>query len=246
MNLTIRIHQPMNLQAINRFAELAKAAYLDGKEAKERYRKAGYDWHVLKDIDGAQCHIVRNTKEKTMVLCFRGTEPDEFSDIVADLRAFPRKSTTDGWVHSGFRCEIDKVWDEIVNTIKPFEDHRLYICGHSLGGAMATIATARLKNQVIALYTFGSPRVGTRSFVKSIFTKHFRVVNNNDIVTRVPPRFMFYRHHGELVYINHYGKIRKLTPWQRIKDRFRGYRDGLLDPVMDHSMVNYVNHTKEK
>jgi hypothetical protein len=63
------------------------------------------------------------------------------------------------------------------------------------------------------------------------------------VVTRVPLRFMGYKHHGQLVYINHYGKIRKMTPWQRIKDRFRGYKSGILDPVLDHGMLNYIKYT---
>ena len=54
---------------------------------------------------------------------------------------------------------------------------------------------------------------------------------------------MGYKHHGNLIYINHYGKIRKMTTWQKIKDRFRGYRDGVLDGAKDHSMTNYVNYT---
>ena len=245
--IQLRIYQQMNLDSINHFAELSKVAYLDGKEAKNAYKELGYNSHVLIDIDGAQCHIVRKTKENITILCFRGTEPDEISDILADLKAFPRRSMMHkGLVHRGFRGELDKIWDKIQTTLNssPKRKGRLYICGHSLGGAMATLATSRLQHKVWALYTFGSPRVGTRKFVKCIYTKHFRVVNNNDIVTRVPPRLMFYRHHGQLVYINHYGNIRKMTPWQRIKDRFRGYRDGLLDPVMDHSIDNYINHTK--
>jgi triacylglycerol lipase len=247
--IQLRIHRPMNLETINHFAKLAQAAYLDSKEAKKVYKELGYDWHVLKDIDGAQCHIIKKTDENITVLCFRGTEPDEISDILADLKAFPRRSMIDkGLVHRGFRGELDKIWHEIENTLKtlPKTKGRLYVCGHSLGAAMATLATSRMQHKVWALYTFGSPRVGTRRFIKNLYTKHFRVVNNNDIVTRVPPRLMFYRHHGELVYINHYGNIRKMTPWQRIKDRFRGYRDGLLDPVTDHSMLNYINHTKTK
>ena len=247
--IQLRIHQPMNLETINHFAELAKAAYLDGEEAENAYKAFGYDVHVLIDIDGAQCHIIRKTDENITVLCFRGTEPDEISDILADLKAFPRRSMIDrGLVHRGFRGEVDKIWNEIQAILSSFPKTkgRLFVCGHSLGGAMATLATSRLQHKVWALYTFGSPRVGTRRFIKNLYTKHFRVVNNNDIVTRVPPRLMFYRHHGELVYINHYGNIRKMTPWQRIKDRFRGYRDGLLDPVMDHSMDNYINHTKTK
>ena len=43
------------------------------------------------------------------------------------------------------------------------------------------------------------------------------LVNNNDIVTKIPLALIFYRHHGKLVYINHYGKIRNMTWWQRLK-----------------------------
>ena len=34
-----------------------------------------------------------------------------------------------------------------------------------------------------------------------------------------------------------------MTVWQRIKDKIRGYRSGLLDGAKDHSMENYVNYT---
>jgi hypothetical protein len=54
---------------------------------------------------------------------------------------------------------------------------------------------------------------------------------------------MGYKHHGQMVYINHYGKIRKMTSWQRVKDKWRGWKSGLLDGVQDHGMPNYVNYT---
>ena len=31
------------------------------------------------------------------------------SDVLADLNAFPNKSMTDGWVHAGFKGELDKL-----------------------------------------------------------------------------------------------------------------------------------------
>jgi triacylglycerol lipase len=96
------------------------------------------------------------------------------------------------------------------------------------------------------LYTFGSPRVGNRAFVKEMVNdniNHWRFVNNNDIVTKVPFPFI-YRHHGQLVYINHHGNIRKMTPWQRFKDRWRGRaralaKGQLFDGIFDHSMDLY-------
>jgi triacylglycerol lipase len=132
--------------------------------------------------------------------------------------------------------------------MKRHTEKKIYVCGHSLGGAMATIAASRMEMsyKIKCLYTFGSPRVGNRTWLKNCKFEHYRFVNNNDLVTRVPPAFMLYKHHGTLVYINHYGNIRKMTPWQRIKDKFRGYMSGLLDGMKDHSMPNYVEATEKE
>lgn len=127
---------------------------------------------------------------------------------------------------------------------------KLYITGHSLGGAMATIAASRLKDKATCLYTYGSPRVGSRTFVKSFDVPHYRHVNNNDVVVKVPFAFLGYRHHGTLRYINYYGNIRKLTPWQRIKDQWRGRLTALkkkvpFDGAYDHGMGYYVKYTEK-
>jgi len=230
----------LNLEKANKFAKMANIAYKD-LEAKIEYMGLGYNDSLFIENDGAQCHIVWDKHE--VVLCFRGTEPDEFSDILADLNAIPRKSMTDGWDDSGLRGELDKLWDRITEELEAHKGKVLYICGHSLGAAMATLCASRMEHWVEELYTYGSPRVGTCGFVKNAHVTHWRFVNNNDIVTRVPLALMGYKHHGNLCYINHYGKIRKMTMWQRIKDKFRGYRDGLLDGAKDHSMTNYVNYT---
>ena len=101
------------------------------------------------------------------------------------------------------------------------------------------------------LYTFGSPRVGNRDFVKEVKkdgVKHYRFVNNNDVVTTIPFPIRF-AHSGELTYINHYGNIRKMTPWQRTKDKFRGrwraFKKGQpFDGVFDHSVNLYYEKLK--
>ena len=153
---------------------------------------------------------------------------------------------THGLVHSGFRNELDKLWNQIQLHRAKHTKKKLYITGHSLGAAMATIACSRFEEieDVEHLTTFGSPRVGTRRFVKNIRTKHTRVVNNNDLVTRVPLWIMGYKHHGDLTYINFYGNIRTLTFWQAVKDKWRGWRSGLLDGVKDHGMDQYCKLTE--
>ena len=233
----------MSLKTALRMAKASDLAYKDN--ITKQWNELGYHSSKFIDIDGAQCYGIWNNEE--FVLCFRGTEPSEIGDILADLNAIPRGAMTHGLVHSGFMGELDKLWDEIVKLQKDHEGKIFYITGHSLGAAMATIATSRFEEYtyVHELYTFGSPRAGTKSFVNNIFTTHYRYVNNNDIVTSVPMWLMFYRHHGNLTYINFYGNIRKMTLWQRMKDKFRGRWRALqkrqpFDGAFDHSMGLYV------
>ena len=50
------------------------------------------------------------------------------------------------------------------------------------------------------------------------------------------------------MYLNAYGKIRRLTAWQRVKDRWRGFIRGLsereFDYFADHSIMHYVEHIR--
>jgi hypothetical protein len=47
------------------------------------------------------------------------------------------------------------------------------------------------------------------------------------------------------VYLNAHGRIRRLTWWQRVKDRWRGFvgglREGRFDPFSDHSISRYID-----
>lgn len=230
-----------------RMALAAQHAYLDGKEGKNQFKTLGYTKHKFIEHDGAQCHLAWNDEE--FLIAFRGTEPDEFSDIKADLNAIPDRAQVGGWVHNGFQEELNKIWEMVQAGLVNAENKRLYICGHSLGGAMATVAASRLNPD--ALYTYGSPRVGTSKFVKNITCQHYRHVNNNDVVPKVPFAFLGYRHHGNLRYINFYGNIRKLTYWQRFKDGWRGRMAAWkkrepFDGARDHSMTNYVKYLEKE
>lgn len=223
-------------------AKLASIAYLDAVNAKKHFKKMGFTGSKFFEAKGAQCYAIWD--KETYVLAFRGTEPDEMSDVLADLNAFPDRGVSGGWVHNGFQNELEKVWDQIMAHREKHNSKEFFITGHSLGGAMATLAASRfnLIDKVACLYTYGSPRVGTRSFIKSCKVLHYRHKNNNDIVTSVPLWIMGYKHHGALRYINFYGNVRKLTPWQAIKDKWRGYKSGVLDGAKDHSIVEYYTN----
>jgi triacylglycerol lipase len=236
------------LQRALALAELAMISYNDSAEAREAATAIGFPDAELFDNDGSQAYRFRN--EYDCVVTCRGTEPTEWNDLRADANASMAVLEAIGKVHSGFNREVDDLWPLMEEVLR---DNRLpvWFSGHSLGGAMATICAYRCKRSVISsnpeeLHTFGSPRVGCGRYVRQAAIQHYRWVHNNDIVTRVPPPWMGYRHGGDEVYLDRRGKVRRLTGVRRSRDRWRGFVHGLmrwqLDPLADHSIHEYVKH----
>jgi hypothetical protein len=140
------------------------------------------------------------------VLAFRGTEISKRQDLRIDAQAM-RVSVLEGRIHAGFRIAYDSVAKEIERNILKLKDIPLYITGHSLGGALATVATQRLEHHlkiremIAACYTFGSPRVGDSHYDIEFKSPIYRVVNTTDIVTVIPLLAMGYVHIGDIRYL---------------------------------------------
>lgn len=231
----------MESQDLLLFARIAETTYEDPNTSADKFQQLGYKIVKFFNIDGAQGYLLNS--ECGYVLSFRGTQIQELSDLLADLEAGKRSEFSGGRVHHGFQKELDKLWPEILPMVNNID--KLYVTGHSLGAAMATIAANRIRDRVIALVTFGSPRVGTSEFVSSCSFDHFRVQNNCDDVIKVPPALMGFRHHTDSIYMNFYGEFRKFTTWQKIKDmvrsriRARLKRERFLG-LKDHFMTSYI------
>ncbi|MCC7476671.1 MAG: lipase family protein [Pirellulales bacterium] len=232
------------------FAELSSLSYLSRCEAGFLANRVGFPEIRYYDNDGAQAYIFANAND-AVVTC-RGTQPGDWNDVRADLDLKRAMAETAGWVHRGFKREVDDLWPRLEQALAT-NRRTLWFAGHSLGGAMAAICAGRCKLSYIrsnprALFTFGSPRIGSRRYVNFVQFEAYRWVNNNDIVPRVPPAWLGYRHKGQEVYLNAYGKIRRLTPWQRMKDRWRGFvrglREGSFDHFADHAIGQYVAHIR--
>ena len=233
------------------FANLASIAYSNIKDATKQAKKLGFTTTEFYEKDGAQAYRFMNKTD--LVIACRGTEPTEFNDISADLKALPVMAETVSRVHRGFKAEVDELWPMIEEDINRNANlgKTLWFTGHSLGAAMATIMASRCMhnlelNDPVELYTFGSPRVGWKKYCNSLNIVHHRWKNNNDIVTTVPLAIMGYVHHGTQHYLNAYGKYRNPTGWQMIKDRWRGIwmglKQGKVDSFGDHSMTEYIKH----
>lgn len=189
--------------------------------------------------------------EKFIISSFRGT--DEWQDWLDNLN-LPAIPHNLGRVHRGFQTALEDVWDEMLATIEQFKDNQqtLWLTGHSLGGALATLAAAERIDEDQpwnGLYTFGQPRCVDRTMSRNINVEAkeriFRFQNNNDIVTRIPQRLMGYSHTGTFVYIDKDQEIHTdIHWWNQFIDRFQGILDALpksgIDKIEDHSISDYI------
>lgn len=236
------------------FALCSKLAYNCPDAGTAEFGKLGLTSEYI-DVSDNQVYVL--TSDTDTILAFRGTEAD-FGDIVSDIKVRMRNFPGFGSVHDGFADAVEDVWDKVAATIDRLDGRRLWVTGHSLGAAMATIAAVRIIRRgaipSINLFTYGSPKVGNGKFATAFAAapiQHFRFVNNNDVVTRVPP--FPYQHTGNVIYMNHWGNVRAMTSYQIAKDRFRGavkgVTQGSVDSLSDHSsdlycanLENFANH----
>lgn len=141
------------------------------------------------DNNGTQAILLEN--DTYIFLGFRGTEATSMKDIKSDVKATIKTCKTGGKIHTGFDEAFSQVAVEIQQFLNQdeFKDKPLFITGHSLGGALATVAAKKLTHEggIATCYTFGSPRVGNVDWAKDIKTPIYRVVNAIDPVTMLPP-----------------------------------------------------------
>jgi hypothetical protein len=196
------------------------------------------------DETDTQAFLAKN--DQFAVLAFRGTEVTKFKDVRIDVLA-SKKSVLDGKVHSGFRIAYESVANDIEEEILKIGDIPLYITGHSLGAALATIATQRLEHnprireKIAACYTFGSPRVGNSEYDIEFKSPIYRVVNTTDIVTVIPLLAMGYIHIGDVRYLGaREGEFQRGMPVLRRLFLFLVAIFKLMSPVVnDHGIVHY-------
>lgn len=180
-------------------AELSRLVYRRFESNLEERRAvaetlASADLELVDCIEGeaagTQAYLVR-APGRFLALVFRGTEKD-FKDIRADLDA-RFLGTAAGKAHRGFMEAFAAAETAVRESLKVAlgkEDTSLplYVAGHSLGGALATVAANRLEDEfdIAACYTFGSPRVGDAEWSDLVKAPVYRVVNGADGVPIVP------------------------------------------------------------
>jgi hypothetical protein len=209
-------------------------------------------------------HVLVEDVGDAVVLAFRGTKDARDWLIDADflfislvgvevtrLESNQRLLTSSPTikVHRGFLRAINSLLPKIMRWLESgkseggkrkaeTEKKPLLITGHSLGGALATLAAFFLQQKgytIGAVYTFASPRVGDRdfrdSYNSSLRDRTFRLAAAGDLVPLLPGVLDGYRHVGKEVFIKAEGEKRKaeikINPshfWEIFCDEVRAMR----------------------
>lgn len=183
--------------------------------------KVGFDRVTFFDVQGSQAFLAEHPGNDSnpgfVVLPFRGTAHD-LTDIFTDVNFLQRRiPDQDYQAHGGFLHALRAIWGTGINTepglairtnwvgppgvsnslnqiLKFSPDKPIYFTGHSLGGALATLAAHKhitllqpyQQNHDIAVYTFGSPRVASKALAlainKNLVGRIHRLVNERDLV----------------------------------------------------------------
>jgi hypothetical protein len=145
---------------------------------------------------------------RQLFVVFRGTlSPGEkISNWMAGRMDAVFDDLPGGGVHRGFhRCYASvrgAIHRYLAAQASPLRSIR--VAGHSLGGALATlaamdIATCGLPFRRLEVFSFASPRVGSARWARHFDRQPiaaWRIANRRDLVARMPPTFLGYRHAG--------------------------------------------------
>lgn len=189
--------------------------------------------------------------DEILVVVFRGTENtlDWWTNLNTSFVALQGGTR----VHTGFFQAYwpirDTIFKFVIAALKE-KKRPVYIAGHSLGGALALMATAELANHdeaeirdsIAACYTFGCPRAGDSSFDLYVKAPLYRITNGVDLVPAVPPAILGFRHVGDTRYFGMVGD----SPSRRSPNLFqKAWRTiwGLLEIIKSFKLLNIADHS---
>lgn len=201
-------------------------------------------------------------KEAT-ILCFRGTKKLRQWMMNALFRPhtwerFRKPHESDAaFVHSGFYVFFKRAWplleEELEQCPRPW-----IFTGHSLGGALATIAAVVAEPD--SLYTFGSPKPGNPAFAALMpeTVRFHRITNRDDIVPWLPlpdekMEEKQFHHGGQHFWLNEAGTIVAGSPDPQSPDARLPFSlefapDKLKQPptwIQDHLIGQYCRRLRK-
>lgn len=234
-------------------AQVCEWSYMEAKESRKLATEYGLQlrFQENKELD-AEAIFVGN--KDFVILAFRGTEATSMSDIMTDLRGFELTDDGGGGGHTGFKRIVAKL--ERYQFFKKFFDFRksltangkappIFITGHSLGAALATLAAEKIGQNAewTGLYTYAQPitfnKQSAAAFDNKYKVKTFRFVNYKDGVTRVGVEDNLI-HIGRCFQFDEKGTLRELG-----QQMDKGYSFGETVGIQigeDHSLASYIEN----
>lgn len=237
--LTLNGEDDQAPQFIKKKLGLDEIYYFDAERGAGGHKNVDVNFWVLEDRD-------------KMIFVFRGTEPASGFDWMTDgdyglssldKKLFPEEKSSVK-VHQGFQKSIEQAlnhatrkypessqfntFGELLKAKLSQTNKKVYVTGHSLGGALSTLFSYYLKKNAengvfdsslaIQTYTIGAPMVGDQGFSddynsllnksgsqSSPLFKNFRIVFNSDLVTFLIGEQvdqLNYRHVGQVVHVS--------------------------------------------
>jgi hypothetical protein len=199
-------------------------------------------------------------QKSVAIVAFRGTV--SIGNALTDIEtALIHHDIFPGLIHCGFARAVDAVYPTVRMLLTGLDRNMpIWVTGHSLGGALATLVAHRLVNEglpVRAVYSYGSPRPGDRNFRNAYRLHNYRFVNDNDLVPHLPFRWC-YRHVGLLKLLTADGRLlEQQSAWKHKKRQLskhakhvqRAHRVSAdphlklteFDWLADHHMDGYIS-----
>eukprot|EP00210_Caulerpa_lentillifera_P008426 g8038.t1 len=164
--------------------------------------------------------------DSVVLLAFRGTS--SLKNVLADLQIsriihppirgnyMSRPRVHRGFLETWYSNGLNNRVMELVQRIRDGTNQRVILTGHSLGGALATLAAydlqlhASVPSNKIECYTFGAPRVGNYPFAYDYCQRvpnTWNVINDQDYITRTMKFVNLYKRPGHRVIINGQGDM---------------------------------------
>jgi hypothetical protein len=227
-------------------------------------------------------HIyVNNQLKEVIVIVFKGTSIDKPQDILTDANIIYTKfeANQNVKVHAGFNSSLKLFVENEDNIVfgtgklspKYYDSNTIFlITGHSLGGAIATLYGAYLREQGVAkdnllVYTFGAPVVGNYIFYNNYdwisygdkSMRHYRVINNYDIVAHTDVNWRYLYDGKEFILDdlgNFVSRTNQCSIYKAIENTFPWYLDYSIPDSdsnlpacsgSDHSIVNYIQKLQQ-
>ena len=161
------------------------------------------EYFIDDKVTDLQVGITKSETNKRICVVFRGSESR--SDWYYDLMISKKHLKDNIYVHSGFYSQLhinnnfEKITEHVKQLLEEYPEYNLYITGHSLGAALATLygyELSKILDHNVIVVSFASPRVGNKCFKLDFNSQenlsHYRITNNRDIITASP---MFRYHH---------------------------------------------------